>query len=57
MPEVTYIESDGTRSGTFSYHDIEFKILHCRIEGFLHHWTKPMNFIHEQNIVWLEACQ
>ena len=37
--------------------NIQFPVLHCRIQYFLHRCIKPMDFIYKQNVIFFKRCQ
>lgn len=45
------IDFDGACGGPLPYHQIEFVILKCRIQDFLHGNGHPVDFVHKQDVV------
>ena len=55
--EFRKIQTDGSGRGTLADHDINRKILHCRIEYLLHLTVQTMNLIHKKDISLLKVIQ
>ena len=49
--ERLQIDFDGASGGPLPYHQIEFVILKCRIQDFLHGNGHPVDFVHKQDVV------
>ena len=47
-------ELHGARSGTLVYHYVDAVVLHGGIKVFLHHGTEPVDFVDEENVVFLK---
>ncbi len=47
-------ELHGARSGSLVDHYVDTVVLHGGIKIFLHHWTEPVDFVDEENVVFFE---
>ena len=49
--ELRQREADAARRHAFTHDDIQCKVLHRRVEDFLHGVTEAMHFVDKENVV------